>query len=123
MAHEAPGPQGPTSAGGVLRAALLGLSGGLLLGGLFLLVLGLKVRISPPDCASLSVLDCGIEREIATDMGRLQSVSGAALLALGVAIIMLLRSRPPPSAASGPPSTPPPSASEGPPAGPRPPGG
>ena len=86
--------------GGVLRAALLGLSGGFILGGLFLLVLGLKARFSPPDCSSLSVLDCGIERDIATDMGRLQSVSGAALLALGIAIIMLLRSRPPPPPAS-----------------------
>ena len=81
----------------MLRASLMGLSGGLLLGGLFMMGLSLKLRIFPPDCSALSELECGIEREAATEVGRLQGVSGAALLALGIAIIVLLRSRPRPA--------------------------
>jgi hypothetical protein len=79
--------------GGVSRAALLGLSGGMLLGGIFLLVQGLRTRLSPPDCTGLSEVECGFMRETSVDVGRMQTVTGAALLALGAAVVVLLRSR------------------------------
>jgi hypothetical protein len=79
--------------GGVTRAALLGLSGGLLLGGLFLLVQGLRMRLSPPNCGGLSEVECGFMRDTTVEVGRMQTVAGAALLALGIAVVVLLRSR------------------------------
>lgn len=75
------------------RAALLGLSGGMLLGGLFLLVRGLWTRLSPPNCVGLSEMECAFMRNTTVEVGRMQTVAGAALLALGVAVVVLLRSR------------------------------
>ena len=81
----------------MVRAALLGLCGGLLLGSLFLLVLGVRTYLVPMDCAGLSEQECGLTREAATTVGRVQTVGGAALLALGIAVALILRSsRPPP---------------------------
>lgn len=98
MEHEAPGPQRPTSTtGGVVRAALLGLCGGTVIGGLVLLGMGLHARLAPTDCTALSEVECGFTRDAALEVSRVQSVSGAALLALGIAVIILLRSRPPAS--------------------------
>ena len=75
------------------RAALLGLCGGMLLGGLLLLGMGLKTRMTPPDCTDLSELDCGTTREADQDLGRMQLLSGAALLSLGAAVVVLVRSK------------------------------
>jgi hypothetical protein len=83
----------PGGLGGVPRAALLGLSGGMLLGGIFLLVQGLRTRLSPPDCSGLSEVECGFLRNTTVEVGRMQTVAGAALLALGIAVVVLLRSR------------------------------
>jgi len=84
----------PGSVGGLRQAALLGLSGGMLLGGLFLIVQGLRTRLAPADCLDLSEVECGFIRESVIQLGRTQSVAGAALLALGAAVVVLLRSRP-----------------------------
>jgi hypothetical protein len=77
----------------VPRAALLGLCGGAMLGGLILLIVGLKTRLSPPDCAGLSEMECGFIRDTSVEVGRMQTVVGASLLALGAAVIVLVRSR------------------------------
>ncbi|WP_233261923.1 hypothetical protein [Vitiosangium sp. GDMCC 1.1324] len=79
--------------GGVTRAALLGLCGGMLLGGLFLLGAGIKTRLSPPDCSELSEMECTFTRDAATDMARVQLVSGAALMSLSAAVVVLMRSK------------------------------
>ncbi|QRN95335.1 hypothetical protein JRI60_40705 [Archangium violaceum] len=84
--------------GGVSRAALLGLCGGMMLGGLFLLIQGLRTRLAPADCADLSEMECGFMRDTAIEVGRTQSVVGAALLALAVAVVVLMRSRTRPDA-------------------------
>jgi hypothetical protein len=81
------------SLAGVGRAAILGLCGGMLLGGLFLLVQGIRTRMIPADCSDLSELECGVMQETATEVGRMQTVAGAALLALGAAVVVLMRSR------------------------------
>ncbi len=78
---------------GVGRAALLGLCAGMLLGGIFLVVQGLRSRILPTDCHDLSELECSFLRETAVEIGRVQTVAGAALVALAVAVVVLLRSR------------------------------
>lgn len=93
MQHEGTDTKRPGSAGNVTRAALLGLCGGLLLGGLLLLGMGLKTRMTPTDCTDLSELDCGSNREADQDLGRMQLLSGAALLALGAAVVVLVRSK------------------------------
>ena len=80
-------------AGGVVRAAILGLCGGMLLGGIFLLVQGLRTRLTPTDCVGLSEVECSFMRDTAIEVGRMQTVAGAALLALGAAVVVLMRSR------------------------------
>jgi hypothetical protein len=93
MQHEGTDIKRPASAGNVTRAALLGLCGGVLLGGLLLLGLGLKTRMTPTDCTDLSELECGTTREADQDLSRMQLLSGAALLALGAAVVVLVRSK------------------------------
>lgn len=93
MQHEGTDTKRPASSGNVTRAALLGLCGGMLLGGLLLLGMGLKTRMTPPDCTDLSELDCGTTREADQDLGRMQLLSGAALLSLGAAVVVLVRSK------------------------------
>lgn len=93
MQHEGTDTKGQGSTGSVARAALLGLCGGMLLGGLFLMGVGLKTRLTPTDCTDLSEMDCGISREADQDMGRMQLVSGAALLSLAAAVVVMVRSK------------------------------
>ncbi|HSP79963.1 MAG TPA: hypothetical protein VLQ93_15650 [Myxococcaceae bacterium] len=81
------------SGGGIGRAALLGLCAGMLLGGIFLVVQGLRSRILPANCSELSELECSFLRETAVEVGRVQTVAGAALVALAAAVVVLLRSR------------------------------
>ena len=93
MQHDGTDTKGRTALAGVTRAALLGLSGGLLLGGLFLLGVGLKTRFSPANCTDLSEIECGFAREAALEMSRMQTISGAALLSLAAAMVVLVRSK------------------------------
>jgi hypothetical protein len=98
MQREARNTPGQASTKGLLRAALLGLSGGLLLGGLFLAGIGLMTRLSPVECTDLSEEECAFTRDTSMEMGRVQGLSGAALLALGLATaVLVLRTRPPAS--------------------------
>ncbi|MFB1482812.1 hypothetical protein [Corallococcus sp. RDP092CA] len=90
----------------VLRAAALGLVAGLLLGGLGLLVLGVKPLLAPSDCAGLSGQECQLIREAERDLGRIQTLCGGALVALGAALFALTRPRPPGDAPPRPPDGP-----------------
>jgi hypothetical protein len=90
---KAPETKATKGAEGLTRAALLGLCGGILLGGLFLLGVGLKTRLSPADCTGLSETECSFLRDADQEMGRLQVIMGSGLLALGAAVVVLLRSR------------------------------
>ncbi|MCY1031115.1 hypothetical protein OV207_06575 [Corallococcus sp. BB11-1] len=86
----------PSSRGAaLLRAASLGLVAGLLLGGLILLGRGVKGVFVPSDCAGLSAPECQLTRETERDLGRVQTLSGGALVALGAALFALTRPRPP----------------------------
>jgi hypothetical protein len=81
------------TAGRIGRAALVGLFAGLLLGGIFLVAQGLRSRLLPTDCGHLSELECDFLRQMAREVGRTQTVAGAALVALAAALVVLLRSR------------------------------
>lgn len=76
-----------------LRAAGLGLCGGLLLGGGLLLVLGLRRLFSPPDCMGLGKPECDLLVQMALEVGRVQLLCGGALVALSLAVFVLLRPR------------------------------
>lgn len=76
----------------LLRAAGLGLSGGLLIGGVTLLFLGLRRLLAPPDCGRLPKLECELLTETALEVGRVQGLCGGALVSLGLAVLVLLRS-------------------------------
>ncbi|MCY1075170.1 hypothetical protein [Archangium lansingense] len=93
MQHEGTDAKSPKNAAGLTRAALLGLTGGILVGGLFLLGVGLKTRLSPADCTGLSEMECSFMREAALELSRMQVIVGSGLLALGAAVVVLLRSK------------------------------
>ncbi|SEU14783.1 hypothetical protein [Stigmatella erecta] len=81
------------------RAALFGLCAGLFSGGLLLLFFGLRGLFGRPDCAGLSELECEVILDAATHIGRVQTLCGGALMALGLCVIVLTRpylSPPPP---------------------------
>jgi hypothetical protein len=77
------------------RSAALGLCGGLLLGGLGLLVAGLRSLFGGVDCAGLSGPECELLQQATREVGRVQTLSGGALTALGASLLALLRPRPP----------------------------
>ncbi len=73
------------------RAAFFGLATGMVLGGLWLLVLGLRGLYFPPSCVELSKNECDLLTEAAIHIGRVQTLSGGALLALAPSLYVLLR--------------------------------
>ena len=85
MRREATNTPAPSPAAGLLRAALLGLCAGALLGGIGLIGLGIFAFVRPMDCGDFAEEECAFTRDTARDMGRVQGVSGSALLALGLA--------------------------------------
>ncbi|WP_163996143.1 hypothetical protein [Pyxidicoccus caerfyrddinensis] len=89
-----PEPQPPRRSS-VGRSAALGLCGGLLLGGLGLLAAGLRSLFTAVDCASLSGPECELLQHATREIGRMQTLSGGALTALGASLFVLLRPRPP----------------------------
>ncbi len=97
MQREGTDTRSPKNAEGLTRAALLGLTGGILLGGLFLLGVGLKTRLSPTDCTGLSEMECSFTRQASLELSRMQVIVGSGLLALGAAVVVLLRSQAHPS--------------------------
>ncbi|ADO69978.1 hypothetical protein [Stigmatella aurantiaca] len=98
----------------LVRAALLGLCGGMFSGGVLLLFYGLSGLFGKQDCTRLSELECELLVDAATHVGRVQTICGGALIALGLCLIVLARpylSPPPPP--SAPPSMPPPAPPSG----------
>lgn len=85
----------PFKASSVGRSAALGLCGGLFLGGLGLLVVGLRGTFGTLDCAGLTGAECDLVRQATREMGRVQALAGGALIALSAALFVLLRPRPP----------------------------
>jgi hypothetical protein len=87
-APDSPG-QPPRSSLG--RAAFFGLSAGLVIGGLGLLVLGLRGLFGRPDCTGLSKIECDFVLEAAAHVGRVQTICGGALVALALSLFVLAR--------------------------------
>ncbi len=77
------------------RAVLLGLVGALIAGGCVLAFTGWRLSVQGPDCAGLSSSECALEREISLGTGRRQTLFGAAMAVLGVALGAFLRLSPP----------------------------
>ena len=73
------------------RAAFLGLASGLVIGGGWLLFLGLRGLFSPQDCERLSKAECDLLIETTTHIGRVQTLCGGALIALALSLYVLLR--------------------------------
>ena len=73
------------------RAAFLGLASGMVIGGVWLLFLGLRGLFVPQDCAHLSPNECALLIETAAHVGRVQTLCGGALVALALALYVLLR--------------------------------
>lgn len=78
---------------GLARAALAGLGGGLLLGGALLLALVVRTRLAGVDCAGLSVNECELAAQGASELARYQALFGAGLVLLAVALLVLSRTR------------------------------
>jgi hypothetical protein len=77
----------------ILRAGLLGLCAGMLVGGFFLLIQGVRARHMAPDCPGYTELECALVREAASEVGRVQMISGGCLVALSAALGLVLRPR------------------------------
>lgn len=90
----APAPETPPRPGSSLgRSAALGLCGGLLLGGLGLLLAGLRGRFGTLDCTGLAGAECELLQQATREVGRVQALAGGALIALASALFVLLRPR------------------------------
>jgi hypothetical protein len=81
----------PPSHSSLGRAAFVGLASGLVIGGAWLLFLGLRSLFTPQDCERLSKNECDLLIEAATHIGRVQTLSGGALIALALSLYVLLR--------------------------------
>ncbi|NPC82017.1 hypothetical protein HPC49_27835, partial [Pyxidicoccus fallax] len=77
------------------RSAAMGLCGGLFLGGLALLANGLNSLFGAVDCKGLSGPECELLSQTLREVGRMQTLSGGALTALGAALVVLLRPKAP----------------------------
>jgi hypothetical protein len=73
------------------RAAFLGLASGMLIGGVWLLFLGVRSLFWPSSCGQLSKNECDMLLEAATHIGRVQTLCGGALVALAPSLYVLLR--------------------------------
>ncbi|MCP3163049.1 hypothetical protein LZ199_09105 [Myxococcus sp. QH3KD-4-1] len=91
MPSPPPSPPKPS----LLRAAALGLAGGMFLGGLGLLAAGLKGTFGTLDCTQLSGPECELLQQASHEMGRFQTRFGGALVALAAALFVLVRRRTP----------------------------
>ncbi len=73
------------------RAAFFGLASGMVIGGVWLLFLGLRSLFTPQNCERVSQNECTLLLEAATHVGRVQTLCGGALIALALALAVLLR--------------------------------
>jgi hypothetical protein len=88
-------PPAPTSGrspqASVARAAVAGLCGGLLFGGVGLLILGIRGLFGEPNCIGLGKQECELIAEAFTHVGRVQTLCGGALIALSLSFFVLAR--------------------------------
>jgi hypothetical protein len=77
----------------LLRAAAIGLAGGLFLGGFYLLWLASRVIFGGVECLEQGAQQCSLEREIALHLARRQALTGGALVLFAVAIAIWIRSK------------------------------
>ncbi|KFE67617.1 hypothetical protein DB31_8100 [Hyalangium minutum] len=73
------------------RAAFVGLATGMVLGGVWLLVLGLRGLFGKTDCGLLSPNECELLTAANAHIGKVQTLCGGALIALALALYVLLR--------------------------------
>ena len=101
----APGTPAQASFG---RAAVVGLCGGMFIGGVGLLVLGLRGMFGQPNCIGLGEQECELIIEAFLHVGRVQTLCGGALIALAASVFILARPRffAPPASPSQPPPQP-----------------
>lgn len=87
----APDSSTPPAQSSLGRAAFFGLASGMVIGGVWLLFLGLRGLFIPPNCAQLSKNECDVLLEAASHIGRVQTLCGGALVALALSLFVLLR--------------------------------
>lgn len=73
------------------RAAALGASAGLMLGGLVLLGVAFRTLMGGPDCGGLTDQECGLEATISRELAVRQTLAGGALALLGLSVAMWVR--------------------------------
>ncbi len=73
----------PARGAGLVRAATLGVAAGVLIAGLILLSVGIRHRLVPPDCRTLTREECDLEIEIASTFARTQIGLGLGFAVLG----------------------------------------
>jgi hypothetical protein len=81
----------PSSASSVGRAAFVGLATGMVLGGAWLLTLGVRGLFGKPDCGVLTPNECELITQANAHVGKVQTLCGGALIALALALYVLLR--------------------------------
>jgi hypothetical protein len=77
----------------LFRAGLFGLCAGMLVGGISLLLFGIRAQSMDPDCQDYTEQECALVREAASEVGRVQIISGGCLVALAAALGLVLRPR------------------------------
>lgn len=87
----APDSSGQPSRSSLGRAAFFGLAVGMVVGGLWLLFLGLRGLYLPFDCLGLTKNECDLRTEAMGHIGRVQTLCGGALIALALSLYVLLR--------------------------------
>jgi hypothetical protein len=87
----APDSLGLSSRSSLGRAAFFGLAVGMVVGGFWLLSLGLRALYVPFDCLGLTKNECDLRLEALAHIGRVQTLCGGALIALALSLYVLLR--------------------------------
>jgi hypothetical protein len=88
---QTPASSTPPSGSSIGRAAFVGLATGMMLGGAWLLVLGLRGLFVATDCGHLTPNECELISAANAHVGRVQTLCGGALMALAPALYVLLR--------------------------------
>jgi len=88
---ETPASSTPPSSSSLGRAAFVGLATGMVVGGAWLLVLGVRGLFAPADCGPLTPNECELITAANAHVGKVQTLCGGALIALALALYVLLR--------------------------------
>ena len=80
----------------LVRAAWIGAAAGMVIGGATLFYVGIMRLFGAIDCAGMSADECAFEHSAYKSIGNMQTVAGAALFMLGLALYVLWRRPAPP---------------------------